>query len=163
MFEFHTFCLSQQRLKHREYFYLMKPLIKPCGLTSNWLTCKITPQIGTVMSTFVKIILCFESQPPFGILPHCLLPSPCPCQPSLYTAGVYVVPTQGCNPVLNFKHQGLNSSRSRGCLHSIHVQVLLPSMCLNLWLSSFPKSQPLETWNSTSLLPLTFFFSIDSF
>jgi len=155
MFEFHTFCLSQQRLRHGEYFYLMKPLIKPCGFTSNWLTFKITPQLRTVMPKFVNFILCFENQPPFDILPHCLLPSPCLCRPSLYTAGVYVAPTWGGSPVPNFKQRDLNSSRSRGHLHIICVQVLLPSLCLKLWLSSFPKPQPLETWSSTSLSLVT--------
>lgn len=106
MFEFHTFCLSQQTLRHREYFYLMKPLIKPCGFTSNWLTFKIPAQIRTIMPKFVNFVLCFENQPPFDILPHCLLPTPCPYRPSLYTAGVYVAPTGGCSPVPNFKHQG---------------------------------------------------------
>lgn len=133
----------------------MKPLIKPCGLTSNWLTFQI---IGTVMSTFVKIILCSENQPPFGILPHCLLPSPCPTTLLSTQLGSMWSQHRDATLFSILNTRALNSSRPRGCLHSIHVQVLLPSLCLNLWLSSFPKPQPLETWNSTSLLPLTLFF-----
>lgn len=91
--------------RHREYFYLMKPLIKPCGFTSNWLTFKITPHIRTLMPKFVDLILCFHHQLPFDILSHGRLPSFCPCSPSLHAAGVDVAPACGCSPAPSFKNE----------------------------------------------------------
>lgn len=51
-----------------------------------------------------------------------------------------------------FSIRNVSRPRSTGHLYSICVQVLPLSLCLALWLGSFPIWQPPETWNSTLLL-----------
>lgn len=151
--EFHThftFCSRDQDLGY--IFYLMKPLIKSCGFTSNWLTFRIIPQIRTrpnlLIAFFVlKIGLHLTDCHPV----YCLTSPLQPFSPHSYGL---CVPHCGfrTTPVLNIRN--LNSSRFKGHLHSIWVQVLTHILVPQFLTCSFPKSA-LRNLNSTFLLLLT--------
>ena len=99
MLEFHTLCILQQTLRCREYFCLMKPLIRPCRFTSNLLTFKTPPHIRTLMRTTVHLTPYFENQYPSDILSHHTLPS-------LTVKVVSVISNGGFSTAPHFKHQG---------------------------------------------------------
>ena len=157
MLEFHTLCILQQTLRCREYFCLMKLLIRPCRFTSNLLTFKTPPHIRTLMlficirinriKLFISLfILKISIHLTFCHTTHCHL-SPWRWSPSSQMVDLARL------PILNIRD--LNSSSCKGHLDSIYVPVLPPFMYLNLWFSNFPIFQPLETWNLTFFLLLT--------
>lgn len=146
--EFHTLCILQQTLRCREYFCLMRPLIRSCGFTSNRLTFKIPPHIRTLMRTTVHLTLVLKISIHFTFChtAHCHL------SPWRWSPSSHMVETARL-PILNIRDW--NSSSWKGHLDSIYVPVLPPFLYLNLWLSNFPIFQPLETRNLTYLLLLT--------
>lgn len=112
MLGFHVLGILRQRPRHRNNFYLMKPLIKSCGFTNNWLTFKITSQIKSLMPKFVNLMLCSENHPPFNILSHWVLNI---LQPSSAHSCSLHDPNMWIQHCPGFYIRDLNSSRFNAC------------------------------------------------